>query len=255
MPINRTPLQQAVHNLGTQLRRVANTPDWSDDALCPSDTGDHGVVVTKPRVSISDLGSVATALRGQRINPDDHTKTVSLDASDPRPCILEFTPPTFDVDIVSELNDSLKWVTAQQVAQAIAESPWSHEHDIPEDVGFWAVDDDLLREHIGLITSKDIAYTLCSADDPQTGLGCFVCRNYKTEFLSQYARLTGSDSAGGVLDIQGHHAYNVTVTVSAPRRAVSRVVYRVWEPQAVAEVKEPNLARHYSGYGIVTIGS
>ena len=197
----------------------------------------------------------ARALQGQRINPDNHLETMALDAEDTRPPIVEFVEPVFDPEIVDHLNANLHWVTGQQVAQAIADSPWSHEHEIPEDVGFWALDDDLLNENILRITTKDIAYTLCDEHNSQRGKGCFVCRNYKTEFLSQYARLTGSDSAGGVLDLQGHHAYNATISVKMVDGEVSQMLYRIWEPQCSCEVKEPNLARHYSGTGIATIGS
>ena len=189
---------------------------------------------------VFDVDALAETHRGQRLHP------VPL-LDDTRPSIMDadLNPRKIDHEF------SKIWVSVEDAKRAIAESPWQHQL-IGEDVGFWAIKvsefERVLREGF---TVQLIAYTLCSADEPQTGKGCFVCRNYAELALDQYAKMTGSDAGAKILDFKGRHSYNSYILIDDE---TGDEVYWVVEPQASRRVVSPNEARHYSGSGIAMLG-
>ena len=239
MPINRTPLQQAVHNIARELWRAANTPDWSDDALCPSDTGDHGVVVT---------GRI-----GRKIEVD-HPVWQDVDAPPPHDPSGDTRPLARDVI----------W-SPSQVKGGVLGTVSGARKFFPD------VEQDLLPAHrrswiggaqpqslnnAGTTISKSAFLELlphsptakmryvatASSHTPK-----WECLDYAKTFWAWMIAI-GIYPTGFVLDYKGGHSYNTVLVYDEDIKAYEVLVI---EPQGNIVVPRAYPAHHYTGTGIV----
>ena len=83
-----------------------------------------------------DCDDIWATTNGRRVNPDDHTEVVALDAEDDRATITEYAPPVFPADVVEEGKADHKWMTIEQARAAMGKTQWQHDL-VFEDAGFW----------------------------------------------------------------------------------------------------------------------
>lgn len=246
MPINRTPLQQAVHNLGTELRRMGNTPDWSDDALCPKETGDHGVVVSTLKYPIRYsryIGPGHPALTEAGVNaPPDHDKHI-----DGRPLAEWAWSAGYDIPhgLMNALLSSLRTVTNQQISEALSKT-WASglepqffdaKGDAPKLSALLAV--------LPYLPSKNARYVTPDATEPPRGN---ECRDYAIRMKSDLVAI-GVTACAMTLDYAGHHSYNLVAADDDVFLKTNDLVVVGLEPQANVLVRQAFPEHGYTGCG------
>ena len=235
MPINRSPLQQSVHDIGTHLRRIANTPDWSDDALCPTDAGDHGVVVTRR------IGAEITAdhpLYGDsppRHDPSHDSRALARD-------VLRYGIVDSSARAVIEsarkyyptVRDLLTAHRASWIGTAVAKPLNDAGTTIGRDAFL-----ELLRES----PTAKMRYVANATDDVPK----WECLDYADCFKA-WAIAVGIYPIGYVLDYKGGHSYNTALVYHEDDGQYEVIVI---EPQGNVVVPKAYPARHYTGTGEV----
>lgn len=255
MPINRSPLQQSVHDIGTHLRRIANTPDWSDDALCPTDTGDHGVVVTGDCDTPAGLffdGGCRYHI-GAKIEAD-HPVWRDIDTPPPhdprqddRPLARDITwsPNAVDGGVLGTVKGARKYYpsTNDDLLPAHRRSWISGATPQSLNDAGTTISKSAFLELLPHSPTARMRYVAKATD----GTPKWECLDYAKTFWA-WMIAVGIYPTGFVLDFQGGHSYN---TVLVYDEGISAYEVLVIEPQGNIIVPRAYPEHHYTGTGVV----
>ena len=229
--MNRSPVQQHMHELGTALRRMANTPDWSDDALCPRDTGDHGVVIGTEITSDHPVYGDDPPAH----DPSHDSRTLARD-------VMRYG--IVDSSSIAIMKSAKKFYPTQSDLLTAHRASWIG-HATPRllnsagtTIGRRAFLE-LLRES----PTARMRYVAKATDDVPK----WECLDYADAFKA-WAIALGIYPLGYVLDYQGGHSYNTALVYDEDDKQYDLLVI---EPQGNVVVPKAYPERHYTGTGEV----